>query len=317
MSSINLPRLNPVLPEVYQIEASSACPFSCTMCARDLGKRKGENSHFPLDLAKKMVDRGDLRGSYFVEFQLSGEPLMNPQLAPLIQTIKQADVLVGMSTNGALLHHTSPAYDRSMAAIGLLDALTISVDSLKESVYEKQRVNKMGFTPEKLLDVIDEIYSTYPNLKIDLQVLEIGDSWQADLADLAEMSRKNWPKAVVRTAPDCFLATRGDISEKEVEEMHAGVCINPWMSVTVQSNGNVVSCCFDFHGDNTFGNLNDAPLKDIWASDQVRHLREAHMSGVLPKLCRQCYMRSPARIHMNLIKNWAASATSDAVRGTF
>lgn len=313
---------NVEVPEIYQIEATSACNYECPMCYRFFGPRQYENSYFPVDLIKKMVDRGDFGGSYFVEFQLSGEPLLHPRLGELIQVVKGLGIKTGLSTNGSLLHPKAGRLaERNMEAVGYLDSITVSVDSVDEEGYELYRPVKgshrhgtqgpsFSFSAGELFEVVDSLVNTHPHLQVDLQIIEL-PGWQEQLPKLIKLVEdRGWTKAIVRTTPDCSILTRGEAPISILDGREHELCLNPWMSVTVLSSGKVVSCCFDFHGMNEYGDLSTNNLAEIWSGKKVKDLRKAHMTGQgLPPLCATCYMRSPVNIHIKFFRNWESGKT--------
>jgi len=311
---------NVTLPEIYQIEATCACNYECPMCYRFFGERQYENSYFPLDLAQKMIDRGDFGGSYFVEFQLSGEPLLHPHLKELIQIVKKTGVKTGLSTNGSLLHpKAGKMAERNLAAVCELDALTVSVDGVDELTYELYRPVKdshkhgtqgpsFTFTAGELFEVVDLVLSQPKHPILDLQIIEL-PGWEAQMKKLIDLCKmRGWVRNDVnlRTTPDCSIISRGELDASVLADREHELCLNPWTSVTVLSSGKVVSCCFDFHGLNEYGDLKHGSLAEIWAGKEVKVLRQAHMSGQnLPFLCRTCYMRSPYLIHVKFFRNWS------------
>lgn len=321
----NLPVLpssfNVSIPEIYQIEATSACNYECGMCYRFFGDRQNENSYFPIDLAKKMVDRGDLEGSYFVEFQLSGEPLLHPRLGRLIDVIKQTGVMTGLSTNGSLLHPKSGKIAaRNLEAVCKLDLMTVSVDGVDEEVYELYRPvvgsKKTGtqgpsfsFTSAELFEVIDLVLAQPVHPDLDLQIIEL-PGWEVQMEKLKALAvRRGWiDKVNLRTTPDSFILMRGEHALDEDRPVE--LCLNPWTSVTVLSSGKVVSCCYDFHRENDYGDLKEQSLAEIWQGKAVKQMQTQQAEAVitntkslLPSLCQRCYMQSPTNIHRKFFMN--------------
>ena len=277
---------NPKIPEIYQLEVTNACNFSCGFCVRDLYKRKPVN--LDLELAKKISER-DIAGSYFIEFQLSGEPLLHPNLSTIVDYFK-GKVITGLSTNGNLIH-------KQLDAICKLDYLTISMDSIDD--YQDLR---KGGNSKQLVDNIDLLMSKRPSsLTIDFQVIELNEfstNVQKNIDDIKELIHEKKWDVNFRTVPDCFLGTRG------VMEVDNGeLCLNPWLSVSLQSDGDVVPCCFSFGKNVVYGNLNDDSLKNIWNNSLERkELQHQHLTKQYNSLCSHCYMRSPVILHENIFK---------------
>jgi radical SAM protein with 4Fe4S-binding SPASM domain len=116
------------------------------------------------------------------------------------------------------------------------------------------------------------------------------------------MREKGWNRfASVRTTQDCFIEMQG---RGNVPKPNERLCINPFGSVSVAHNGDVVSCCYIFEPDrekaNYYGNLRDSSLAEIWAGERVAAMQKAHLSGCPPDQCESCYLWSPMRIHLNI-----------------
>jgi radical SAM protein with 4Fe4S-binding SPASM domain len=84
--------------------------------------------------------------------------------------------------------------------------------------------------------------------------------------------------------------------ENTIDEL----CVNPWMSASIQCTGEVTSCCFSMGDDIKLGNLKDMTLKEIWNGSEVRKLREEHRSKKYRSICKKCYQRSPHLFHWKL-----------------
>jgi radical SAM protein with 4Fe4S-binding SPASM domain len=104
-------------------------------------------------------------------------------------------------------------------------------------------------------------------------------------------------KVNIRTVPDCFLTV---FDEADTMPVKKDVCLNPWLSCSIQSNGNVVPCCFCFGDDNILGNVKEKSLREIWAGEEVKTLRSTFTSGNYRKICSKCYMRSPVLLHWEI-----------------
>jgi radical SAM protein with 4Fe4S-binding SPASM domain len=259
-----------------------------------------------LELLTKMHDRGDFSGSYYVELQMAGEPSLHPQLDSIINFLKHVvGVAVGLSTHGLQIRKN----EKLAGTLLELDALTISVDSIDPETYHKMRYPG---TFKQLLESLDILFgAARKRVKtpfIELQLIST-DMFPGtgDVEALQKlMDEKGWNDLFsIRTTGDCFSEMQGRVHAGS-RTRNTSLCINPWTSVSVASNGDVVSCCFIFEPDkdtvNWYGNLYEQSLQEIWNGSRVRAMQEMHMKGgSLKDQCAKCYLKSPYLIHQNII----------------
>lgn len=276
------------LPEIYQLEITNACNFGCNFCPRDLPGIRRPDVFLDLDLAALIAER-DLGGSYFVEFQLAGEPTLHKHFNQIIPMFR-GKVLTGLSTNGSSVHGC-------LEGLLALDYLTISIDSVEK--YEEVRP---GGKWSRLVQNIDMLVNAMAASKqhphVDLQLIEFpGVEKQRELL-LDLCNQKGWEQYVtVRTIPDCFLSITREMKQSRRKEL----CLNPWMSVSVQADGDVSSCCFSFGKEIVYGNLNNQSLQEIWeTSSELEKFRQEHLTKNYRPICERCYMRSPVLLHWDL-----------------
>lgn len=273
------------VPEIFQIEISNACNFDCVMCPRTLHKRKNKKKFLDIDLLKKMIIEDSFKGSYFVELHQAGEPLLHPDLGKIINLIKQTGVRVGLSTNGSLIH-------KKIEDLKNLDYITVSVDSL--SHYTDIRVNG---NQKKLISNILLLRKSI-KAKIDLQIVEL-PGWEEEFKSVQSIFPEK-DGFNVRSVANSFLTVK---QSDDAEVVSIQPCLNPWMSVSIHNNGDVVPCCFSFWDDIVFGNLYENTLREIWKGDGAKKLREQHTTKDYSLICKRCYMRSPVLLHWNLFTN--------------
>ena len=274
------------VPEVYQIEVTNNCNLRCPTCIREDPRVIRKKGFLNPDLIDLMAKRGDFEGSYFVELQFAGEPLLHPDLSLIIDKLHTARVKVGLSTNGTLIGK------KTLPALGKLDYLTISVDSPIHKEYQELRQAKLNDLIKKINLVME-----MPIVPIvDLQAILFKDSRLAKLKKLAVDN--NW-KVTCREVPDCFAAYQGRWFPPEPM---SELCLNPWLSVSVHWDGSVVPCCFAFGRQVVYGDLWVDSLKDIWSKSMTRKALIRRMKkGLYAMPCDLCYMRSPVLFHMRML----------------
>lgn len=282
---IDIPSFNVKIPEIYQIEVTNDCIFNCDFCIRKILPRP--KTYLEKNLAKRIAER-DLGGSYFVEFQMAGEPLLHPDLKEIISYFK-GSVLTGLSTNGYLIHTQFPA-------LLSLDYLTISIDSLTN--YNKVR---KGGDLNKLLDNLDLFFKLKLDKEtpyVDFQIIEF-KGYEKEIEILETLKKNRGWNANIRSTVDCFLGFTNNKVQVNCQEL----CLNPFMSVSIQADGDVTPCCFSFGKDIVLGNVATDSLEGIWNnSKELALLRHEHMKQSYRKICSKCYMRSPVLLHWKLFQ---------------
>ena len=224
----------------------------------------------------------------------------------MIELLKREGILVGLSTHGDL-------FPELLDTCKDLDYITVSVDSITRR--NEIRKGSPFDNPEAYLDNLynTAIYFCEKEIPIDFQFIEL-KGWEKE-KDILENFLKckmgcDFKKVNIRSIPDCCILHRtGNRLKKEEDK---GVCLNPWLSVSVQSNGNVSSCCFSWGDDegNVYGNLHEQSLEEIWNGEEVKKLRGQHSRGFihLPDLCMRCYQRSPVLLHWEIFLNSVVTA---------
>ena len=293
ISDLPVRKFGVAVPEVYQLEVSSACNFSCPMCPRRLLPRRHPKAFIDLKLVEKLVAEKAFRGSYFVELQMSGEPTLHPQLFEIVSLLKQTGVMLGLSTNGSrILPDGSPLSEALLS----LDYVTISVDSLLEDSTKIRPGRQSSFVYDTKSFIRSAHAIGHP--QIDLQVVEL-PGWEEYMKAAKETYATELEAGYckIRSVPDCFL-TINDIPERL--PVSTELCLNPWLSVSIQSNGNVTSCCFAFGDETILGNVSEQTLEEVWSDVEVQELRHEHLTQRYRSICARCYMRSPTLLHWEI-----------------
>lgn len=294
------------IPEVYQIEVTAACNFECPFCIR--GQPDHQAEHIDPDLFALICER-DMKGSYYSELQFTGEPLLHPKFGELAKTFGSIPNLnTGLSTNGSyLIKHTH-------ALLRNFDFLTVSVDSVIPEVYMRKRV---GGTFDQLMTELTGFLNEFRMCReggesvrmkiVDLQVIDFFDE-ESELPGLQAMiEEQGWGDLVrARSVPDCFAG----FNNPALAPPREGLCLNPWMSVSIHSDGDVVPCCFAFGKEWVYGNLKDHSLEEIWqTSERRKELQQKHVEAaasgnqVDSEMCSKCYMRSPTMLHFKMLQD--------------
>lgn len=286
----------PELPSVYQIEVMSKCNFRCNFCKTGMsGEPYLGDSAISNDLFYTILDR-DLSGSSFIELQFRGEPTLNKNLFNYVKALRTKKLFVGFSTHGNLLHQ-----HHALRAALHSHYVTISMDAAEKDLYESYR---LGGAWERLIMNINLLVhekGARPFPIIDLQLIEF-EGVEDQVKKLRRLVQEfGWD---VLAGKSLRIRTIKD-TQASVQHHSTELCTNPWYSVSIKANGDVVPCCMAFEDDVelVYGNLHNDSLKTIWNSDKVKQFRLMHRQDKLPETCQKCYARSPHNFHQNLMND--------------
>lgn len=124
----------PPLPRELQVEVTGACNLRCRMCLVRYRPALGRRSaSLGIDRFRALVDA--VPGLERITLQGLGEPLLAPDLLPMIALAAERGIRVGFNTNATLL---TRAKARALVASGL-DWLHVSIDGATAATYEAIR----------------------------------------------------------------------------------------------------------------------------------------------------------------------------------
>lgn len=253
------------------LELSTYCNLRCTICPvnHDMKRKKGFMS---FDLVKKVISENP--GLAFVLLYHWGEPLMHPDIIPIIQYVKNHRINAFLTTNGTLLNNKNT---RALLDSGL-DRLTISMDGIG-TYYERIRQFSYLDLEKNIIHLLEERKESKSNLKVDLD-MTITDENEENVQDF----RKKWDGIVdaIRIHPLVYVGGNSNFTR-------TGRCNEVWRgNLIVLWDGRVVPCCVDYEGELVLGDVNYNSLQEIINGSQAISLRKALLNGKFPLLCQTC-----------------------------
>ncbi len=145
-------------PQNLQIEVTSRCNLKCKMCPLTTGSTLSSSS--PDDLTDVVWQHILPLAKRYGAVSLTGygEPFLNRDFLSFLKELNQANVHIGMSTNGTLLSK-SMAYE--IASLEYISHINFSIDSPEENSYRSIR----GGNVEKALSGLRNYMAVtkYPN----------------------------------------------------------------------------------------------------------------------------------------------------------
>jgi radical SAM protein with 4Fe4S-binding SPASM domain len=275
-------------PLTLAIESTAKCNLFCPMCPR-------ENIHFPardmeLDLFRKIIDES----KDFLEFAVPygvGEPLLNPEIYDMIGYCKQLGVPTGISTNATTLTEDA---SRRLIRSGL-DYVIFAFDGATAETYEKYR---KGGNFERVRANIQTFLRVKKELKSRIfciiQMVRLNEN-RHEVPALIRMWRVEGIDEI-RIKKDEVHNEGSAIPGDDLERppmRHP--CYLLWRGpMYIHYDGTVFPCCY-IYPEEPVGNVRKNSMGEIWNSERMVKLREAHIRGDLSQYsaCRNCPAARP------------------------
>lgn len=280
------------LPTGIFLEPTNVCNLECVMCPnKDLPESK--KGHMDFAMFKKIIDEASSFAAHINLF-LTGEPLIHPEILEIITYIKSHGLMVKIHTNGTLL---TKKFSEKLIRTEV-DILSISFDGYSADVYNSVRKNA-DF--QKTLDRIKGFLELKKGLKLKKPYLII-QTLIMDEKRFGSNEQKNFRRLFAglpvnrfsRIFPIRWPGQEIDIANAFSRNGSSGFnpCINPWFTMNILRNGDIVPCCGDYSGAYVMGNIADTNLKDAWNNDHMLKLREmltqSSPQPISIDLCKNC-----------------------------
>jgi len=297
------------LPHSIQLEVTTKCNLKCKTCLRS----DEPNSDMPLKLFKSVVDqfRGPRCRSAIL--QGLGEPLLNPNILPMVRYAKSRSLNVGFVSNLTLMNR---AIARSLIECQL-DWLAASFDSSSRRTFERIRqganFEEISSNLRTLIAAKRELNSRKPRVRLNVtlsgdndgeirELARIAGSFGADSISFtpqlgleANIARVRYVKAVdmFRSMHFQGLMYRTRINSP-LFSSRAGICMGVGRCY-VTYDGKVMPCgmLIETIPRNQYervqiGDLTTQSLSNVWFSRKHRNLRFDRVIGRFSDYCQSC-----------------------------
>ena len=307
------------LPVKMDYEVSATCNFRCTMCLMSE----------IYDHQRPMMTYEQFRESFesqpgLVEVKLQGvgEPLLNKDFFKMAELCVASDVWARTTTNASLLH-LEDNYKRIIDCG--LGEIQVSVDGATAETYEHIRrggqfvrvvenITKMNsyahekgeawrtscwmLVQQENRHEVEQMVELAAQMKFTRLVFSIAigawgkDNWEEINAgkEVKEGFTTDFAYKLIERGKELGVeVTFWDGKDKyEYTEKRDKLCSWLWSRAYIGGNMDIVPCCVI--GDSETCKLGeDKDFSRDWNGSAYRKMRRAHITGDIPKMCRNCY----------------------------
>ncbi|MGB4414950.1 MAG: radical SAM/SPASM domain-containing protein [Paludibacter sp.] len=288
------------LPSFISVEPYNFCQLKCPECP--VSQRELTNKMYIDEKNyQKVVD--ELKETLLhIIFYFQGEPLINKNLAKLINYAHKAKIFTSTSTNAQLLNSDKA---REIVLSGL-DKLIISIDGSTQEVYEKYRIGgKLDKAVQGVKNIVawkKKLKSITPFVEIQFIVFKTNEHQMRDMKRLAKSLHAD--RLVFKTAQlydfenghelltsiDKYARYKmGNDGKYHIKNKLENRCLRLWSGAVVNANGDLVPCCFDKNTNYAFGNIGTKDFSTVWHNKRASDFRESILQNRKQyEMCRNC-----------------------------
>ena len=278
------------IPTAAYIETTSRCNLACPMCARQLAGPEWIDSDITIEAFDDALGMLDERCELILPFA-GGEPLLHPDLAPMVAHCTRSGRRTELATNATLLDGRR---SRDLLLAGL-STLVISLDAATAETYDQIR---RGGDFERTCANIH----TFLRLKrtlgastwVIIQMVALDEN-RGEAGALRRQWRSVGGVDVVRVKADDVHVERVRQGTGRRSDHRQRPCYFPWLGpLMVRHDGGVYPCCH-FWRSAPVGRIGDQSAAEIWNGPAMAALRCAHLEGRADEYlaCRECQAVSP------------------------
>ena len=290
-------------PDVIRIEPSGACNFKCLHCSKTNNCSK-EGSILSPELFKLLMRQlisGKIKIRVAVLYH-GGEPLLNNYLFDFVHFLKKQGASIKFNSNASLL--SEDAANKIVTYMDERDSIVFSFDGNSELENDSIRVNGNFLRDSQnvinLLQLMNEykckVNVSIANVQVCTEYSLLGylrHNTALKVPDYLCERFRCFPHVSVKCIP-AMVWPSYDLSNSSFASTISKVqnikfyCPNPFETITIMANGDVVPCCFDINGEMVFGNIKNFDIQDIWASDKYNVFRDGIKNNKAQLLCKKC-----------------------------
>lgn len=290
-----------VKPQFISMEPTNVCNLKCPECPVGTRTERVKTVNIELNAAKKILDELSPELMYVILY-FQGEPLLSRNFIDLVRYAKSKNLLTSTSSNAQLINDKMA---KSIVESGL-DRLIVSVDGATQETYETYRV---GGKLEKAVSAIEylvkwkkELKSQSPFIEIQFLVLKTNEHQMVEMKRLAKKLKAN--KLTFKSAQlydfengNPLLTSIRKYARYElrsdgkyhIKSSLKNRCKRMWTGAVVNSNGDVLPCCFDKDSTFSFGNVSGSSFAENWQSDRAYRFRKRILTNRKQfEMCRNC-----------------------------
>lgn len=266
--------------KIRYFETTGRCNLNCPICVE-----RFRNYDMSMEDFYAIADKNEhiLKGEW-IWMDFNGEPLIDPHFFTRVRYLKQKGVTIQLSTNALLLdeHNCMKIIESGV------DYLVISVTTLDPELYCHIRgVDKLPLVLENtrlIKRIADQMHSS-----IEIQAVAI-DTGTNDLQGFINYFHSIGLHAAVHNFTNRAKCSRLTYTTHHDSIEQRGACQGLKQNIGILCNCDVVTCCSDFKGVNSLGNLRDFDysVSELVAASNLEKMLLKQDQHIFTGACAHC-----------------------------
>lgn len=267
---------------IRYIETTSRCNYDCPMCVnRNRSKDMSDSDFYSIVMKNKEILKGQRTWLDFC-----GEPLLDSHLFYRIQLLCSVGVIAQLSTNGALLEDEGAMMKLVNSGV---DYVVVSIPSLKPQIYKSLRgvdnLEQVLRNLFKMKEYIDKLHSS-----VQLQAVAVDMGNGLDIEEYIRFFHNKGIHVAIHQFTNRAHNSQMKIHTTSDLSLERKECLGLKQNIAILSNCEVVTCCCDFLGENSLGNLRDYDysVTELIKKSSLNKMIEDQKHNIYNAFCQKC-----------------------------
>ncbi|HJX51627.1 MAG TPA: radical SAM/SPASM domain-containing protein [Polyangia bacterium] len=273
------------VPRLVAIETTNACNAKCAFCPNSIMNR--DRAAMSDDLYRKIIDDCASFQVQAIEPFLNGEPLMDPQIVPRLQYLRERlpATKLRLYSNGFAL---VPERVDELQGVGI-DHLFISLNTLDPAKYEAVMGLRLDRTLRNIDYVVDDSRRTRLAREITIRMTRTDDTTAEDQARFLAYCKQRKVNCMIVGLFNYLGDVKSPLPVPSFPCEHI-------TRVDILSSGVVTLCCMDAEGKFALGDASKESILDIYNGPRARAYRTMHRQGRRKQIppCGTCNLFWPS-----------------------
>ena len=288
------------MPTFVSVEPAAVCQLRCPACPVGQGERTKMKDErlMPREVWERVLQE-TAKYAHTMQFYFQGEPLLNNDLPRMIREAHEAGLYTIVSTNAQAL---SAEWAEALIRAGL-SRIIVSIDGLTPESYGAYRIGgDLECCKQAMRFLQDAKQRQNGRTIIEWQCLRLRTN-EHEWAEMKRCYRAFGADRLTLKTAQLYDYAHGhplmptDPRYSRYEQGANGLyhrkrlsrgCLRVWSGCVITTKGEVLPCCYDKAHKHAYGNIMNAPLRELFTGAKAQAFRCAAINQQ-PLICQECW----------------------------